>query len=573
MLIEELVRNGIEDFVISPGSRNSPLVIAAAENDKAKKTVHLDERGAAFFALGIAKSSGKPTVLIATSGTATANYLPAIAEANLSSIPLIVLTADRPIELRDTGAHQTMIQTDLYGKHVKWSFDLPAPTTEIEPNFILTTIDHAIYQSLRQPSGPVHINCQFREPLAPESNSEDFSNYLAPSQKWFHNNKPLTNYLKTDISILEPDLEEIFESIKSSKNGLVVVGPLQPHLPKNNILLLLSKINWPVLVDIASGLRIGGNNQNMLIHYEYFLRSENFLKKNRPDFILHFGGIPRSKVLNNFIKTSRVKYLLVQNTPFRQDPYHQVDIRLEMTPDIFCEQLLNHNIHLESKLVTSFLKAEKAAAGELDQILASEENLSELSIVRFLIENIRPNHNLFFSNSMPIRDADACGIYLNKNVDFAVNSGVNGIDGTIASAIGFAKGNQQPTTVIMGDLAFLHDLNSLQLVENSEIPIIVVVLNNNGGGIFSFLPIAKYKNNFENYFGTPHNLNFKHAANLFGLKYQNPKKLSEFISIYQNRLKSNQSCLIEIKTERQNNYQMHQNIWTEITNVVDKEFS
>jgi 2-succinyl-5-enolpyruvyl-6-hydroxy-3-cyclohexene-1-carboxylate synthase len=573
LLVEELVRNGIEHLVISPGSRNSPLVIAAAENKKINKTVHLDERGAAFFALGIAKSTGKPAALIATSGTAAANYLPAIAEANLSAIPLLVLTADRPIELRDTGAHQTMIQTDLYGKRVKWSFDLPAPTTEIEPNFILTTIDQAIYHSLRQPSGPVHINCQFREPLAPESNSEDFSNYLTPLQKWFHNNIPLTNYLKTDVSVSEPNLEEMIEEIKSSKNGLVVIGPLLPFLPQKNIRLLLSQLNWPVIVDIASGLRFGGNRQNMLIHYEYFLRSEHFIKEVKPDFILHLGGIPRSKVVNNFIKASTAKYLLVQNTPFRQDPFHQVDVRLEMSPDKFGKYLVENNIHMESKLVSPFFKVEKTAAKKLEQILSSEGNWFELAVIRSLLENVPANHNLFLSNSMPIRDADACGIYLNENVDFAVNFGVNGIDGTIASAVGFALGNQKPTTVILGDLAFLHDLNSLQFVKNSKIPVVIFVLNNNGGGIFSFLPIAKYQENFENFFGTPHNLEFQKAASLFGLEYHKPENLSELISYYRDTLKSKQSCIIEIKSDRQSNYQMHQKNWTEITNAVDKEFS
>lgn len=569
LLIEELVRNGIEQFVISPGSRNSPLVLAAAGNRKAKTSVHFDERGAAFFALGTAKSAGKPSVLISTSGTAAANYLPAITEANLASLPLIVLTADRPIELRDSGAHQTMKQTDLYGQHVKWSFDLPAPTTEIEANFVLTTVDLAVYQSLRPPAGPVQLNCQFREPLTPEVGSEDFTNYLSPLQNWLNGKKPFTGYQHSVFSTPAQDLKDIFAELKSSQHGLVIIGPLHPYSSKENIYSFISQLNWPVFIDIASGLRFGGCFKNVFIHYEYFLRSEKFLNKVKPDFILHLGGLPRAKVLNNFIKTSGAKYLCVQNTPFRQDPFHQIDFRIEMAPERFCEILLKQKIQMKSSLLLDIQKAERIAANKLAHFLSCAENCFELAVIRGIVETIPADDNLFLANSMPIRDADACGICRSDKIHVGVNFGVNGIDGTMASAAGFATGNQKSTTVILGDLAFLHDLNSLQLAKHSKAPIIAVVLNNNGGGIFSFLPVADYQDFFENYFGTPHNLSFEGAANFFELSYSNPQNLSEFLSTYKNALGSKQSWIIEIKNDRATNYKAHQKIWSEIIKAID----
>ena len=255
-MIEELVRNGVSSFCISPGSRSTPLAAAAARHPGARTVVHYDERGASFFALGQARGSGRPAVMICTSGTAVANCLPAVVEASMDMIPLIVLTADRPPELRDTGANQTIDQSQLFGNHVLWQADLPCPDDKLDPTYRLTTIDQAVYRAQNMPAGPVHLNCMFREPLEPLP-SDDCRAVLSESiENWKAGSKPYTNYASPIVTPDTDTLKEYAGIINDASCGLLLVGSLHSEKDSQAVRLLSKHLGWPTLPDIRSGLRL-----------------------------------------------------------------------------------------------------------------------------------------------------------------------------------------------------------------------------------------------------------------------------------------------------------------------------
>ena len=349
LIVEEFVRNGITLFCTSPGSRNSPLVIAVADNPDASAIVHLDERASAFYALGYGKAGGTPAALISTSGTAVANYFPAIIEASHSATPMIILSADRPVELRDTGANQTIDQVKIYGSHVRWSFDLPSPTREISPKFVLTTIDQAVYRARRSPCGPVHINCQFAEPLTPGPDEGIRSEDLELIAPWKKGNMPLTTYTPTRMSLNDDELGPIMEKLTRSSRGLIVVGPLNRQDSAGAMRAAADSLKMPLFADVASGLRFGKEDKSGIItHYDLFLRDPHLSTKYQPDLILHLGGRPVSASLNSYMEKSAADYLRVNYTPFRQDPGHKVTHRIATDPVDICRNIADTRITVGS---------------------------------------------------------------------------------------------------------------------------------------------------------------------------------------------------------------------------------
>ncbi|MDF5732085.1 MAG: 2-succinyl-5-enolpyruvyl-6-hydroxy-3-cyclohexene-1-carboxylic-acid synthase, partial [Rhizonema sp. PD38] len=265
LIVEELIRNGVDYFVISPGSRSTPLTAAVARNSQARKVVCFDERGAAFHAIGYARATRNPVVLISTSGTAAANYYPAVIEAFTDGVPMMVLSGDRPPELRQTGANQTIQQFNLYGHYVKWQFELPCPDEKISPQMVLTTIDQAVYQTRKLPSGPVHLNCTFREPLAP-TNAYIPEIYLASLTRWQEKQKPYTQYTPSQVLPNEVSINQLAEIISQTKWGVLAVGQLKSHADIQAVSELAKKLQWPVFTDIQSGMRWESSLTN-IIHY------------------------------------------------------------------------------------------------------------------------------------------------------------------------------------------------------------------------------------------------------------------------------------------------------------------
>lgn len=566
LIIQELVRCGVAQFIITPGSRSTPLVLAAA--DHAQSVVHYDERGAAFYAVGYGKTAHQPAVLICTSGTAVANYYPAIIEASLSCIPLILLTSDRPVELRDTGAPQAMNQVRIFGSYLRWSFDLPGFDEAIHPEMILTTIDQGYYRACRTPQGPVQINVMFREPFTPDKHTSSFP-LPASLQRWQTSKKPYTEYSAPNQCIQKTTIDRIIDKIQQAQRGIIIAGYLPVRTNKGAFYDCIQKLQWPLFADITSGLRFHPDvSQLVLTHYDSFLRNPEFRKQVSPDLILHFGNTPVSKYLLKYIQESRTEYIHVAHHPYRIDPHHMITERCEADAEEIVTAISAVTPKSGSAILSALLKAEACSRELILQNMNTGVPLTEYAIANVIGAKAPPNSGLYLANSMPVRDADGFMAPASEAITVSANRGVNGIDGTISTAAGFAAGLQQPVTVIMGDLAFLHDMNALTIVHKSKIPLIIILINNNGGGIFSFLPIAEYQQHFEQYFGTPHGMSFQGAAELFAIPYRNPQDIIQLQNDYADAVHSGMSTIIEIRSDRVRNAAAHKQLWESICKEV-----
>jgi 2-succinyl-5-enolpyruvyl-6-hydroxy-3-cyclohexene-1-carboxylate synthase len=530
-------------------------------------TIHYDERGLAFHALGYARATGNPAVVITTSGTAVANLLPAVIEASMERIPMLLLTADRPPELRDCSANQTIDQIKVFGTYARWFTDLSCPQTCIPPHMVLSTIDQAVYRCRRPEPGPVHINCMFREPLAPEPADNSCGNnpteaYIASTDTWFTGNGPLAQYVAPERTTHRSDVEKLGEAVTRARRGLVVLGGLRSENDRQSILLCLKALRWPVCPDITSGFRMGNDTATVIGHFDILLRDPYITRSLQPDTILHLGGRFVSKQLARFINASRPShYILLTDHPNRQDPGHEITLRFEADIAFLCRTLASMVTAPED---TSWLAAwqdrDKKARQVLMKSVAPEEKLSEPVVAFLLSKHIAAEHGLFLGSSMPIRDMDLFADPRGPAVPVGANRGASGIDGTIASACGFAMGLRKPVTLLLGDLALLHDMNSLAFLRRAKYPVVVVVINNNGGGIFSLLPIARFEKYLEPYFVTPHNLSFEHLARMFDLAYFAPRNCREFIEAYHEAAVSATSAVVEVQIDRMQNLAVHQQL-------------
>jgi 2-succinyl-5-enolpyruvyl-6-hydroxy-3-cyclohexene-1-carboxylate synthase len=571
LLVEELVRNGINYFCLSPGSRSTPLAVAVARNPKVKPIVIYDERAAAFHALGYSRATGKPAVLVCTSGTAAANYFPAIVEGSLDLVPMIVLSADRPPEKIDTGANQTIRQSKIYGDYVRWFFDLPCPSPEIPPQMVLTTINHGVYKSLAQPAGPVHFNCQFREPLVPVKRKIPL-NYLQGLDPWSKHSQPYTRYSRSTAHPAKQIQSELLKVIRKTRKGLLVVGRLHSDEEKQAVGSFSRKLGWPVFTDILSGQRLGNGSDNLLPYFDLMLLAEQLHQQYQPETVIHLGDQPASKRYLQFVENNPPRnYVSLVPHSFRSDPTHRVSWRIETGLSEFCEQFSTIVSPLNDQKWSGFLKKCSQSIGRLlDLHLKKNGKLSEPAVARLISQLIPKEHSLFLASSLPIREVDMFADPHGYPVSISANRGVSGIDGTIASALGYACGRNRPLTLLIGDLAFLHDLNSLSLISAQKIPITVVLVNNRGGGIFSFLPIADFKDVFEPFFGTPHNFSFSDTARQFGLAYSLPGNTREFEAVYRQAVRSLKSSLIEVQTVRRDNVDFHSRLFTQIRLILKK---
>jgi len=572
LIIEELVRNDIRDFFIAPGSRSAPLTIAVAQNKKANNYIHFDERGLGYFALGKISASKKPAVLISTSGTAVANFLPAIIETSKKKLPLIILTADRPPELLNTGAPQTIAQKGIFEKYVRWEFDMPTPDIGIKPEMVLTTINQAIFKAKNPEPGPVHINCAFREPLSPQELAFDNKHYTESLNIWAVGNLPYTKYYtEKSISNFNEDNKNDIVNMLNNKSGIIVVGKLNTVEQRRSVKQIAEKLQWPIFADLTSGMRIGvkGVECKNIIHYFDKILGSGKFDDIKIDTILHIGGRMTSKNYYEYIKRIKpINYITVLNHYLRNDPLHCVSHRIKSDVFDFISLLLP-NIQAGRD---EFLKILKIASNKIDVLLSKrlqEENkINEISVARIVSVNNIKNGGLFLSNSMPIRDMDFYADSKGSKVIIGSNRGASGIDGIIASSCGFSEGIDSTVTTIIGDLAFLHDMNSLSLIGAIKNKLIIIIINNGGGGIFSFLPIKNYPEVFEKYFGTPHGFSFDGIAKMFHLDYFYPTTNTAFREKYKQALKSKKSTIIEVKTNREENLQLHKTIDIDIKKVL-----
>jgi 2-succinyl-5-enolpyruvyl-6-hydroxy-3-cyclohexene-1-carboxylate synthase len=572
LIVEELLRNGVEYFCIAPGSRSTPLAFAVARHPKAKHFIHYDERGLAFHALGYASAAKKPVVLICTSGTAGANFFPAVIEASKKKVPLIVLTADRPPELRLTGSVQTIEQGNLFGRYAKFHFDLPCPDVKIKPEVVLTTVDQAIYQATRNPSGVAHLNCMFRDPLAPVSTGENFKTYLKTIDTWTKSRKPYTQYVTAFESIRIPETKKIAERLNAIKDGLIVVGKIGGTDEETAVLDLAKRLGWPIFADGSSCLRLGHPDEHIIHYFDQILCSSKTAKTLKFDGVIHLGGRITSKRFYEFMTDlAPADYVMVLNHPLRNDPQHQVTLRIESTVGNFCSTFAPL---IKPRKASASLKVLAKANRSVDQLIEhfvlAGDGLTEPAVARLISQLIPKEHALFLANSMPVREVDFYADFKGHAVRTNGNRGASGIDGQVASAAGLSVGLNRPVTFLTGDLSLLHDLNSLPMLKAIEQPVIIVVVNNDGGAIFSFLPIAQEGDVFEKFFGTPHGLNFEDAARMFGLGYAAVDSVRAFTQIYQRATAGTASMIIEVKTDRAENVKVHQALQEKIRRQIEK---
>src|SRR5215213_4952314 len=565
LIVEELVRSGVGFFCVAPGSRSTPLVAALAANEKAESLIHFDERGTAFAAVGHARATGRPAAWITTSGTAVANGLPAVVEAATDGVPMILLTADRPPELRQTGANQTIDQPDIFGDYVRWRFDLPAPDSGIDPAMVLTTVDQAAYRASRTPQGPVHLNLMFREPFLP-----DPEDVLSGPSSWVQTDEPYTRYAATKPAVDEMEIHNLWETLRPVRRGLMVAGRLASRKQGEAVLRLSDTLGWPLLPDIGSQVRLGAGSKNVAAHYDVLLASDSFSEDHVPEAVVHVGGRALSKRLEQFLGRSRPDpYIVVRENPFRLDPAHRVTHSFEANILGFCASLVSVASEVrpavDASWAASWREASEEVGRRLEGILSGEPN--EPLVARNVSRTLPQDHGLVVASSMPVRDLDTYAAADGVPAPVAANRGASGIDGTVATAAGFARGLGRPVTLLIGDLALLHDLNSLAMLR--DVHVVVVILNNDGGGIFSFLPVATHEEFFEPYFGTPQGVGFEPAAKMFGLRYECPATTEEFVEAYGSACTQSFSTLIEVKTDRRENVALHRRVLEEVAARVE----
>ncbi len=532
--------------------------MAVAQHPQAINTIWIDERAAAFHAVGYARATGEPAVLICTSGSAAANYFPAVIEAATDGVPVIILSADRPPELRQTGANQTIEQVDLYGSYPVWKVDLPCPTAEISPAVVLTTIDLAVFRSRKSNGGVVHLNWMFREPLAPTGEPVEIPASLA---QWHQSHTPYTSYARSLSLPAKTAIRSLFKTIVRTQRGVLVVGELKSAAESIAVAELAARLNWAVFADLQSGLRLSDELPNLIHYFDRLLLTDVAVELEQIETVIQIGTrIISGQWLKWIEKHQPTNYIVIVNDAERHDPNHLVSHRLESDITSLCEQLCQQLPQLDRSPWAIELRAASDKISVTVDKFFKTPVLTEPLIARTISQLIPSQHGLWVANSMPIRDLDqyADGIHPISTPRIGANRGTSGIEGSIASATGFAVGLAAPVTAMVGDLASLYDLNSFALLRQNPYPIVVVIINNNGGGIFSFLPIAKSTDLFEPYFGTPHGLTFDRAAAMFELDYYKPLHPDELIQNYTQALASGQSAIIEVTTDRTENWQFHQ---------------
>ncbi|MFM4826414.1 2-succinyl-5-enolpyruvyl-6-hydroxy-3-cyclohexene-1-carboxylic-acid synthase [Aeromonas bivalvium] len=531
LLLEELFRLGVRDIALAAGSRSAPLTMAAAAHPGFRRHLHFDERGLGFMALGLAKGSGRPVALITTSGTAVANLWPAVAEAQLTGVPLILLTADRPPELIDNGANQAIDQQGIFARYPVHQQNLPSPTPAIPAAFVLSSVDQALARQALTP-GPVHFNCMYPEPLYPGEAYLDFSPYLAPLGDWLHSGEPWSPWQSAPSPCpAQPDW-----SAFRARRGVIVAGRIQDPAQAQQVAVLAERLGWPLLADLQSQIRFDDRN---LVHTDLALQHSGFMTElARAEVLLQFGARLISKRLGHFIKQHPWQdYWLVDPQPARLDPDYRLRRRLVCDPAAFAAA------HPAAHSQQPWHRLAQCQQSISPLIRAACDRFSELGVCHRLNQLVKGQ--LFVGNSMPARLMDMLGETGKGPSRLMTNRGASGIDGLIATAYGFAQTSQEPTTLLLGDLSALHDLNSLALLTKAQAPLVVIILNNDGGSIFRMLPVPRGEL-LESYYRLPHGLDFAQAAAMFGLGYRAPATLAEFEQSYAAALEKGVT-LIEIK--------------------------
>jgi 2-succinyl-5-enolpyruvyl-6-hydroxy-3-cyclohexene-1-carboxylate synthase len=559
---EELARSGVRLAVISPGSRSTPLALALWRQPEIEVSVIIDERSAGFFALGAAQASGSPVALLCTSGTALVNYHPAVVEADESGVPLVVLSADRPPELRGIGAGQTIDQIKSFGASVRWFCEVGAHEADDGGLLHYRSVACRALAKARGElrPGPVHLNLPWREPLAPVP-AEGAVTATDPLALEGHDKRPLTAVTKIDLEPSAFLLDEMAGHIGDAISGVIIAGrQLDPEL-REPLAHLARVSGFPILADPTSQLRCGPHDRSHVIAaYDLLLRDEHFARSVVPELILRFGEMPTSKPLRAWLVASGADEIVIDPYGGWNEPSNRAAAILRADPSELASGWVARLEGLEGRersLPDRWLEAENAAQAALDGTFSETGEITEPALHRALGAAHRDGDLVYTSSSMPIRDQEAFLAASSADVAFLSNRGANGIDGLISSGIGAARASGRPTTIVTGDLGLLHDIGGLAALREVETPVRIVVIDNAGGGIFHFLPqeAALPEDEFEALLGTPRGVDAAKAAALFDLPHRRLASLAELPEAL-----AAATGLIEVNTDRGTNVEVHRTL-------------
>jgi 2-succinyl-5-enolpyruvyl-6-hydroxy-3-cyclohexene-1-carboxylate synthase len=534
--VDELTRCGMTDACTSPGSRSTPLVLALARQPGLRAHSHIDERSSGFFALGIAKASGRPVAIACTSGTAAANLAPAVIEASEARVPLIVLTADRPPELRESGAGQTIDQIKLYGSAVRWFFEVG--NHEVDQGRIAwarALAARAYAAATAERPGPVHLNWPLREPLVPARRRPAPGG--AARAAWVNRAAPAPRTLR------------LADHIEAPARGVIVAGRddrgLAPAIPE-----LAAASRYPLLADPLSGARRGGA---AIAHYDLLLRDQRFASEHTPEVVIRVGDLPTSKPLRSWLASATdAVQILIDPERAWQDPASVVSLVLRADP-----RLLEPPPPADPGWLADWRASDARAASAVERALGEE--LSEPNVARALASTLPATATLFVAASMPVRDLETFSPTRDEGPRVLSNRGANGIDGTLSSALGVAASSAGPVVALIGDVAFAHDIGGLLAATRLDLALTVVLINNGGAAVFDYLAIAAERDAYEHHVATPTGLDFELAAGLYGFAHERPQSLEELRALI--AAPPTRRTLIEVRTLRAEGVALHQRVW------------
>ncbi len=564
-IAQSLAAHGVKDVVVCPGSRSTPLALAVARHPALRVWMHLDERSAGFFALGIARARHRPAAVLCTSGTAVANLLPAVVEAHLARVPLLLLTADRPPELRDNGAPQTIDQIGIFGRNVRWFIDLPVPQMTLLP-FLRATLGRAIGLTQIAPAGPVHLNLPFREPLVPDRSLMATLLAQTPSS---------VQVTPARRMLGGAELATLASSLIEYRRGLIIAGPDCPADLGPLLTILAHRLRFPVLADPLSGVRYGPHTDDYILGaYDAFLRDERFVTHYAPEVVLRFGAMPTSKPLLLYLQHHpQARQLVIDGGAGWREPTSLAREHLQVDEHWFCLALADALASSQREGPTLWLRAwqtaEQTARTTIQAHLLAQETISEPGLFARLGTWLPNGTTLFVGNSMPVRDCDTFLAPRSTPLYVIGNRGANGIDGLVSTALGLAAGDATPLVMALGDLSLIHDTNGLIAARLHRLNATILLINNDGGGIFSFLPQASETDQFELLFGTPHGTDFAPLAALYGAQYTLASDWATVHAALQSSFAGGLH-LIEIRTRRDQNVRDHRTIWPLVSAALER---
>jgi len=560
-MVEELARCGVRDAVISPGSRSTPLALALWREPQIRARVIVDERSAAFFALGAAQATGRPAAILCTSGTAAANFHPAVCEADESAVPLIVLTADRPPELRGIGAGQTIDQIKLYGSAVRWFCEVG--THEADDDGLLhfrSVACRAFWAAAGEPRpGPVHLNVPWRDPLGPEPRPGDVSASRPLALEGRDQARPLTTVPPAPAPPAEELIAAVAERIRASRRGLILAGRLRHGGPAQPIAGLAAAAGLPILAEPTSQLRSGRHDRaNVIVAYEPVARARP--PELTPDLVLRFGDMPTCKPLRQWLaELDDVPQLAIDPAYGWNEPTRTAGAIVRAEPGALADAVASGlgSGATEESWTRAWTEADRAMRDAIGSELQGGEPPTEPGLQLALGELYADGDLVYTASSMPIRDQEAFLPGSDADLLFLANRGANGIDGLVSSGIGAAAASGRPTVIVTGDLGLLHDLGGLAALAGVDVPVRIVVVANGGGGIFDFLPQASQLDpaEFEALLGTPRDLDLERVAALFGLGHRRIATLSELGPAL-----AAGTGLIEVPVDRATNVALHRKL-------------